>query len=77
LLKAANNWNQYTWPLIITNTDQMKTVQLALSLFKSEFGVQWNYVMASTTLIVIPVLLLFIFLQKYYVQGIITSGVKG
>jgi multiple sugar transport system permease protein len=77
LLKGANNWNQYTWPLIITNTDEMKTVQLALSLFKSEYGVQWNYIMAATTLIALPVLLLFIFLQKYYVQGIVTTGIKG
>lgn len=77
LLKTINNWNQYTWPLIITNTDEMKTVQLALSMFKSEAGLQWNYIMASTTLIALPMLLLFIFLQKYYVQGIVTSGVKG
>ncbi|WP_248923871.1 carbohydrate ABC transporter permease [Paenibacillus hamazuiensis] len=77
LLKTINNWNQYTWPLIITNSDEMKTVQLALSMFKSEAGLQWNYIMASTTLIALPMLLLFIFLQKYYVQGIVTSGVKG
>jgi multiple sugar transport system permease protein len=77
LLKGANNWNQYTWPLIITNTDEMKTVQLALSLFKNESGMQWNYIMASTTLIAIPVLFLFIVLQKYYIQGIVTSGIKG
>lgn len=77
LLKTVNNWNQYTWPLIVTNSDKMKTVQLALSMFKAESGLQWNYIMASTTLIAIPMLLLFIFLQKYYVQGIVSSGVKG
>lgn len=77
LLKTINNWNQYTWPLIITNSDHMRTVQLALSIFQTELGVQWNYIMASTTLIAIPMVILFVFLQKYYVQGIVTSGVKG
>ena len=76
LLKSVSIWNQYTWPLIIVNEDRMKTVQLALSLFKAEFGVEWNYVMAATTLIALPVILLFLFLQKYYVQGIVTTGIK-
>ncbi|WP_256975472.1 carbohydrate ABC transporter permease [Paenibacillus sp. MY03] len=77
LLKSISSWNQYTWPLVITNADNMRTVQLALSIFKTEYAVQWNYILPATTLIALPVLLLFFFLQKYYVQGIVTSGVKG
>ncbi|GGD93928.1 carbohydrate ABC transporter permease [Paenibacillus nasutitermitis] len=77
LLKSIGSWNQYTWPLVISNADNMRTVQLALSIFKTEYAVQWNYILAATTLIALPVLLLFLLLQKYYVQGIVTSGVKG
>jgi len=77
LLKSIGSWNQYTWPLVITNDNSMRTVQLALSIFKTEYSVQWNYILPATTLIALPVLLLFFLLQKYYVRGIVTSGVKG
>ncbi len=77
LLKAVTTWNQYTWPLILTNKDEMRTVQLALSNFSTEFVTNWGYVMAATTLIILPVAILFLCLQKYYVSGIISSGVKG
>lgn len=77
LLKAVTTWNQYTWPLILTNSDEMKTVQLALSNFSTEFVTNWGYVMAATTLIILPIAILFFCLQKYYVSGIVSSGVKG
>lgn len=77
LLKAVTTWNQYTWPLILTNSDEMRTVQLALSNFSTEFTTNWGYVMAATTLIILPVMILFLSLQKYYVSGIVASGIKG
>ena len=77
LLKAVTTWNQYTWPLILTNSDEMKTVQLALSNFSTEFVTNWGYVMAATTLIILPIGILVFWLQKYYVSGIVSSGVKG
>lgn len=77
LLKTVSTWNQYTWPLILTNSDNMKTVQLALSNFTTEFTTNWGYVMAATTLIILPVLILFLCLQKYYVSGIVSTGIKG
>lgn len=76
LLKTVDTWNQYTWPLLVTNTTEMQTVQLALNAFKGENVVQWNYLMAATIVIILPVLVLFIFLQKYFVQGIATTGMK-
>lgn len=77
LLKAVTTWNQYTWPLILTNSEEMRTVQLALSNFSTEFTTNWGYVMAATTLIMIPVVVLFLCFQKYYVSGIVASGIKG
>ncbi|TLS52409.1 carbohydrate ABC transporter permease [Paenibacillus antri] len=76
-LKATASWNEYTWPLVITNSDEMKTVQLALSMFRDENQVQWDLLMASTTMLVIPLLILFAFTQKYFIEGIVASGVKG
>lgn len=76
LLKTVDTWNQYTWPLLVTNTTEMQTVQLALNAFKGENTIQWNYLMAATIVIILPVLFLFVFLQKYFVQGIVTTGMK-
>jgi multiple sugar transport system permease protein len=76
-LKSTDTWNQYTWPLIITTTDKMKTVQLALTLFHEEFLVQWHLLMAATTLVTLPLVVLFLSLQKFFVQGIVTTGMKG
>ena len=76
-LKATSSWNEYTWPLIITMSDEMKTVQLALSMFRDENQVQWDLLMASTTIIVLPLLILFVFAQKTFIEGIVTTGIKG
>lgn len=77
VLKTTSTWNEYTWPLIVTVSDKMKTIQLALTLFRDETNVQWNLMMAATTLIVLPLLIMFLALQKYFVQGIVTTGIKG
>lgn len=76
-LKATQSWNEYTWPLIVTNSDAMKTVQLALTLFRDETQVEWNLLMAATTLIVLPLMIIFLFAQKHFIEGIATTGIKG
>ncbi|WP_248924310.1 carbohydrate ABC transporter permease [Paenibacillus hamazuiensis] len=76
-LKATQSWNEYTWPLIVTNSDAMKTVQLALTLFRDETQVQWNLLMSATTLIVLPLTIIFLLAQKYFIEGIVTTGIKG
>lgn len=77
VFKTTSTWNEYTWPLIITAKRDMWTVQLALSVFKEEFVTQWNYLMAATTLIMLPLLIMYLAMQKYFVEGIVTTGIKG
>lgn len=77
VFKTTSTWNEYTWPLIVTTRKDMWTVQLALSVFKEEYITQWNYLMAATTLITLPLLILYVFMQKYFVEGIVTTGIKG
>lgn len=77
VFKTTSTWNEYTWPLIITTRKNMWTVQLALSVFREEFIMQWNYLMAATTLIMLPLLVMYVFMQKYFVEGIVTTGIKG
>ena len=76
-LRTTKVWNEYSWPLIITNTDDMRTVQLALSLFRQEHGIQWHYLMAATVLITLPLVVLFVIMQRHFVEGIVTTGEKG
>lgn len=76
-LKATQTWNEYTWPLIITTDEKMRTLQIALVLFKDEIQTQWNYLMAATCVIILPLIILFVFAQKAFVEGIVTTGIKG
>ena len=76
-LKSTDTWNQYTWPLIVTLNDKIKTVQLALANYSSQYLTQWNYLMAATTLVVLPLIVVFLAVQRYFVQGIVMSGIKG
>ena len=76
LTKGVAVWNDYLWPLVMTNSDEHKTVQLALTMFKTETTIQWNQMMAAAVLIVLPMIILFLLAQKYFVQGIVTSGLK-
>ncbi len=70
-------WNDFLWALVITQSDRMRTIQLGLTLFKSQHTVDWGPLMAGTTLATIPTVLLFLLFQRYFVQGIALTGIKG
>ncbi len=75
----VSSWNSFQWPLIVLGTNTVKTLPLGLASFQAQSAMRtpWHLIMASSTFIVIPVLILFILGQKYYVRGIVTSGMKG
>lgn len=78
VLKATQTWNDYMWPLIMVNKEEMMTAQVAVvAKFASEVTVYWQYLMAATAIIILPLFVLFIFAQKYFVEGIVTTGMKG
>jgi multiple sugar transport system permease protein len=70
-------WNNFLWPLIITNTDEMKTLPLGIAMFQTQNGTQWHLLMSASAIAVVPTLLLFLFAQKYFVRGIALSGMGG
>lgn len=76
ILKFTGTWNEYTWPLVMTNSDSMKTVQIALTMFRDEAEIFWNELMAATLISSLVIYILFVFLQKYFVAGIIEGSVK-
>ena len=76
ILKFTGTWNEYTWPLIMTNSDRMKTVQIALTMFRDEAEILWNQLMAATLVSSLAIYILFLFLQKYFVAGMMEGSIK-
>ncbi len=69
-------WDMYIWPLIIVSKDSLRTLPLAISLFMSSYGTAWDQLMAIAVLGTIPMILLFFFLQRAFIQGIAVTGLK-
>ena len=69
-------WNAFVWPLVIIKEDSMKTIQLGISSFSQQFGTEWALMMAASVTATLPILLVFLVLQRFLVQGIATTGLK-
>ena len=64
-------------PLIYINSNENKTIQLGLRLFISQYSADYNLIMAASLVSLVPIFVLFVFLQRFFVEGIATSGLKG
>lgn len=72
------SWNDYVWPLIVTNSAQSRTLTAGLATFSGSYAHQYGKQMAGAVLSALPILIVFIFGQKYFIKGIsISGGVKG
>ncbi len=72
-----DSWNSLLWPLIVVDDDNLRPLSLGLSEFQSRYGTDYHYLLAASTVAVIPVIVLFILLQKQFIQGIVLTGLKG
>ena len=72
-----NYWNSFLWPLIIVNGQDHATVPLGLNIFMGQYGSQWNYLMAASTISILPSVLLVLATQRYLVEGIALTGFGG
>ena len=72
----VGQWNSFLWPLIITNTNEMRTLQAGLSLRQEEVPMQYSYLMAAATFAAIPMIIVFFSFQKYFLRGITVGSVK-
>jgi len=72
-----NAWNMYLWPLLVTNSDMMRTVQIGISMLQFEEFTSWNLVLAGVTLVLLPSFIMLIFGLKQLVQGITAGALKG
>jgi len=78
LLIAITRWNDYQWPLIVTNTAEMRVLPVGIQMLKYIQDMSyWNIVMAGTAIVVVPLLLLFLFTQRQFVEGALSGALKG
>lgn len=77
ILDFVARWNDFMWPFLITTGEGKRTVQLAVQAFFGTQPIHYGAIMAALTLASLPMLLIYIFMQKYYVEGIAGTGIKG
>lgn len=78
MITIVNEWNQYLWPFLMADTDAVAPLPVGLTMLQNSDGVtNWGPVMAATLLSMVPVLVLFIALQKYMIKGLTSGAVKG
>ena len=77
ILTFLGSWNNFLWPLVSAQTQSMYTLPVALSLYSTgQYATNYGLLLAGSVLIITPILLLFMFLQKYFIQGVATTGIK-
>lgn len=78
LLSMVAKWNDFLWPLIVTNTTDMRTLPIGIYWLRNSEGlINWGVVMAGSLFLIIPVMIVFLWLQRYIVDGIAAGAVKG
>jgi multiple sugar transport system permease protein len=71
------NWNDLLYPMILTTSESMKTLQAGIAQFMGKFTVEFGVLMAGACLVIAPILAAYVFAQKYFIEGIAMSGLKG
>ena len=71
------SWNEFFWPLIVVQSNEMRTIQLLIAAMKQAEVADWGVIMAVVTLSVVPTVAIYVMLQRYFVKGIAMSGIKG
>ena len=71
-----SNWNAFVWPLIVTNDTNLRVIQVGLSYFSSDAGNEWGQLMAASTMTILPLVIMYFFAQKQFVESSATSGMK-
>jgi multiple sugar transport system permease protein len=70
------NWNAFIWPLIVIQTPAMRTLPVGIALFSGEAGSAWHLIMAASSLAVLPVLAVFVVLQRQIIEGVVLTGLR-
>jgi len=77
ILTFIGTWRSFMWPLMVTYTNEMFTLPVALTRYQETYGVQWPYLMAGSVVLVVPMLVVFVLGQRFFIEGIQVGAVKG
>jgi len=77
LLSFIGSWNAFLWPLIVTSSENMRPIQVGLRSFVTEQATQTQLLMAAATMVIVPIIIFYLFTQRYFTEGITTTGLKG
>ncbi len=77
ILTFLASWNNFLWPLVVIDSPSLKTVPLSVTAYQDQFAIAWGPLMAAATLSLLPVLIVYVLMQKYVVEGIALSGQGG
>lgn len=77
ILNIIGSWNSFLWPLLVTNSQEMRVLSTGLIRFQTEAGTSYELVMAASCILVLPIVIIFLFLRKYVLEGVAFNGVKG
>lgn len=77
ILQALGSWNSFVWPLIVLKTGSKLTLPIGLSSLVTPYGNNYDILIAGSVIAIVPILLVFIFFQRYFVSGLTVGGVKG
>jgi multiple sugar transport system permease protein len=71
-------WNDFLWPLVVTNSAMMRTLPIGLSTFQGQYSVRWELLMAASVVALVPVIIIYLFAQNWIIRGLsVSSGLKG
>ncbi len=76
ILFFLGNWNAFLWPLTVATDQKLWMVQVAVASFRAQYSASWNYIMAASTIVALPMLLLFVVFQGQIIESIKTGGLK-
>jgi multiple sugar transport system permease protein len=77
IIAFMNNWNEMLRPVLYIQTPGLRTLTLGLSQFQSEYSTNWNLLLAGSIITILPLIVVYLFNQRYIIEGTMTSGVKG
>lgn len=77
LLAFIANWNALLRPLIYINSPELRTLPIGLTTFQTQYGVQWEQLLSGSVVTIAPLVILYVFMQRYIVEGVATTGLKG
>ena len=77
IIKFMWSWNEFFWPMVVTSSPEMKVVTLGLMSFTNMYFIEYNLLTAAAVLSILPILIIFVTLQRWVVQAVVMSGLKG